>query len=70
MIGMEVNSPTLSIWALSLMGLGLAEGIEVLAGTPYVAAEVEAMASVTVSTPLKKPSLGVAMATKISSVVG
>ena len=70
MVGIEADSLTLSVWTLSSTGIGLGEGIGVSAGAPYAAAELEAMASATMSTPSKKPSMGMPMAAETSSVVG
>ena len=64
------DSQTLSVWAFSLIGLGLGEGIGALVGAPCAIAEVDSMALAIMSTPSKKPSTGMRIAAETSSLVG
>ena len=65
-----MNSPTLSVWTLSLIGLGLGEGIGALAEAPYAVVGVESMALAIISKPSNKPTMGVPMVTETSLLVG
>ena len=64
------NSPTLSVWVLSLTETSFGGEIGALARAPCATTEAEAMASTMTSAPSKKPSMGMPIAAGIPPFMG